>query len=95
MEPSQKPDKKAKTDSCACGASLDKSRWDEAKQEMICQKCGAITTPQLTALSGADTEMLSVADMARIAQDGVDVSISGEWDTSGSKASKKPDRRRR
>jgi hypothetical protein len=33
-------------------------------------------------LSAADTQMINIREMARMAQEGVDVEVSGEWDTS-------------
>jgi hypothetical protein len=35
-----------------------------------------------TEISAADTQMINIQDMARMAQDGISVEISGEWDTS-------------
>ncbi len=40
-------------------------------------------------LSAADTQMINIREMARMAQEGVDVEVSGEWDTSLGKDEKK------
>jgi len=53
----------------------------------LCPHCGAPVgrsekgTPTL---SPSDTQMINVGDMARMAQEGVDLAVSGEWDTSES-----------
>jgi hypothetical protein len=50
----------------------------------ICPQCGAAVGEHestATGLSAADTQMINIGDMARMAQEGVDVGVSGEWDT--------------
>ena len=80
---------------CSCGALLEKSEFDEESGELICPSCGAVTTPEDIDLSDDDTEMLNVGEMARMAQEGVDPSLSGEWDTSGATLHKLTRRRKK
>lgn len=49
-----------------------------------CPQCGAVVgTEQSVArpASVSDTQMVNIGDMARMAQEGLDVTASGEWDT--------------
>lgn len=66
---------------CSCGNRFEV----EEKQTEVCPDCGAMVWQDVeyTGLSAADTQTVNIRDMAKMAQDGVDVSISGEWDTSG------------
>jgi hypothetical protein len=68
---------------CSCGKKFEV----EEKQTEVCPDCGAMVWQDTgyTGLSAADTQTVNIRDMARMAQDGVDVSVSGEWDTSGRK----------
>lgn len=81
MGPGEKKEEDPKEPRCSCGALLEKAEFDPGSGELICPNCGAVTSHQETDISGDETEMLNVGDMARMAQEGVDPSISGEWDT--------------
>jgi len=53
--------------------------------EFQCPHCGKRIVSDDEAgpvFSASETQMINIQDMARMAQDGVDVGISGEWDTS-------------
>jgi len=64
-------------------------REEVAGGEKLCSKCGrAIELPEEESLSvtwAEDTQLVSLRDMARMAQEGLEVGVSGEWDTSESK----------
>lgn len=51
----------------------------------LCPRCGCeigSSSDNPSAPSVADTQTINVRDMARMAQQGVDLEVSGEWDTS-------------
>jgi hypothetical protein len=70
---------------CVCGASLQLTMEQITSGVETCPKCG---TPVRSVghESGdalvSDTQLVSLAEMARMAQEGIDPSVSGEWDTS-------------
>jgi len=70
---------------CACGHQVSASA-DRIKLGLeICPRCGnVIRSPggKAGAPSLADTQTINVRDMARMAQEGIDLEASGEWDTS-------------
>ena len=80
---------------CSCGALLEKAEFDAESGELVCPNCGAVMPTEEFDFSDDDTEMLNVGDMARMAQEGVDVSVSGEWDTSGATLHKLTRRRKK
>ncbi len=49
----------------------------------VCEACGAIIdrSAGVCSFSVADTQMVNIQEMAKMAQEGIDVSVSGEWDT--------------
>jgi hypothetical protein len=50
-----------------------------------CPSCGRVIespTEDCSTPSVADTQTINVRDMARMAQEGIDVDVSGEWNTS-------------
>lgn len=72
---------------CSCGkrVKLTASQIESGKE--VCPHCGepiGQSKKDPPALSASDTQMINVSDMARMAQDGVDLAVSGEWDTSKS-----------
>jgi len=83
---------------CACGARLSLSAEQVLSGKEICPQCGAVvgsTESQISGLSYGDTQMVNISEMARMAQQGVDVpDDSGEWDTSDLSDPHKKRRRR-
>ncbi|MBI5569926.1 MAG: hypothetical protein HY914_08285 [Desulfomonile tiedjei] len=95
MGSSDEKENDTQKDRCSCGALLEKSEFDAESGELICPSCGAVMAEDEIDVSGDDTEMLNVGEMARMAQEGVDPSISGEWDTSGATLHKLTRRRKK
>lgn len=61
--------------------SADKKR----RGERVCPQCGAKVGSKPTVaseVSAGDTQMVNIAEMARMAQEGLEIGVSGEWDTS-------------
>ncbi len=61
-----------------------------------CPACGCVIgslSADSCSPSVADTQTINVKDMARMAQEGVDVDVSGEWDTSVGKRRERPTKR--
>jgi len=52
----------------------------------MCPACGSPLQPDQEAgsppLGLQETQVIKLREMARMAQDGIDVGLSGEWDTS-------------
>ncbi len=72
---------------CTCGNRLSVSAERIKSGLEICPRCGTVirsTCGNSCAPSAADTQTINVREMARMAQEGIDVEVSGEWDTSGS-----------
>ncbi len=76
---------------CVCG-ELVLARVEEVMRGSTrCPSCGAVLRPSLDHRSTPsldETQTINLEDMARMAQDGVDVSVSGEWDTDKAKEKK-------
>lgn len=66
---------------CKCGAKIQVSDSIECFDEQVCPKCGQTVYTNTSIPSVCDTQMINIKDMAKMAQEGVDVSVSGEWDT--------------
>ncbi len=82
MTESKKTDTPEGEERCFCGAELKKAGPKDSPSENVCPSCGAPTVQDVTELSAADTQMLNISEMARMAQEGVDPSaVSGEWVT--------------
>jgi hypothetical protein len=82
MTTSKKTDTPEGEDRCFCGAVLEKADPKSSSSEKVCPSCGATTAHDTAELSAADTQMLNISEMARMAQEGVDPSaVSGEWVT--------------
>lgn len=71
---------------CACGASLQLTMEQITSGEERCPTCGMpvrsgghVPDDALT----TDTQLVNLDEMARMAQEGIDPSVSGEWDTAG------------
>lgn len=81
---------------CSCGEKISLKLPKGKKGERICPNCGAILTegnqnnkgPRRHDSTG-DTQMLDLSEMAKMAQEGVDVQVSGEWVTPLSKKKRK------
>lgn len=70
---------------CSCGNPLTLSSDQPPSAELRCPKCGRPWLPGDEAepsFCAGETQMINIEEMARMAQEGVDVGISGEWDTS-------------
>lgn len=65
---------------CACGARNRLAADTDKRGERVCTHCGlkVESTPE----TPEDTQMVNIAEMARMAQEGLDIGVSGEWDTS-------------
>ncbi len=58
----------------------------------ICPKCKNILDPSPMGIpeeSVADTQTINIEEMARMAQEGIEIETSGEWDTSNPKGTEK------
>ncbi len=58
----------------------------------VCPQCKNILDPSPTdvpEVSTADTQMINIEEMARMAQEGIEIETSGEWDTSSPKGPEK------
>ena len=70
---------------CPCGNRVSVSAERVKLGLESCPTCGrVIGSPSETSASPsvADTQTINVKDMARMAQEGIDVDVSGEWNTS-------------
>jgi len=77
---------------CKCGQLVEATADEVMKGEARCPTCGAALSPgrenDRSAPSLEETQTIKLEDMARMAQTGVDVGISGEWDTSAADETK-------
>jgi hypothetical protein len=69
---------------CSCGKKVPRAGVSQVSQPMLCPSCGIVIgvdpgSPESP--SPADTQMINLSDMARMAQEGLDTAASGEWDT--------------
>jgi hypothetical protein len=70
---------------CSCGERLPLSKAAEPPAHVHCPHCGLsiiLDDEEEPGFSASETQMINIKDMARMAQEGVDVGVSGEWDTS-------------
>jgi len=70
---------------CSCGKRLNLTAAQVASGSEVCPHCGHPVghhKKDTSALSPTDTQMINISDMARMAQEGLDPTVSGEWDTS-------------
>lgn len=81
---------------CSCGERISMKLPKGAKGEKLCPNCGAILDDKPQRKKGprrhdstGDTQMLDLSEMAKMAQEGVDVQVSGEWVTPLAKKKKK------
>jgi DNA-directed RNA polymerase subunit RPC12/RpoP len=74
---------------CACGKRLQGSEEEVSLGTKRCPHCGSrILETQKEALQTAspeETQMVDLKDMAQMAQDGLELAVSDEWDTSAFK----------
>ena len=69
---------------CACGMRMLLTDEQIRSGKETCPQCGAVIGEDVSTDEGpsaADTQMINIGEMARMAQEGVDVGVSGEWDT--------------
>ncbi|MFH1114766.1 MAG: hypothetical protein V1792_12690 [Pseudomonadota bacterium] len=67
---------------CSCGTRRLLTEERIKSGEENCPQCGAVVGEETDMGSSvADTQLINIGDMARMAQEGVDVGVSGEWDT--------------
>ncbi len=72
---------------CACGKYFQATKREILSGEKRCPRCGArvkLSQEHSGPVPPAgldETQMVDLREMARMAQTGVDVSVSGEWDT--------------
>jgi hypothetical protein len=77
---------------CSCGNSVTVSAERVKSGLERCPNCGCVIgSPGEDSCSPsvADTQTINVKDMARMAQEGIDVDVSGEWDTTVGKRHKR------
>jgi len=70
---------------CSCGARVQLPAHKKRYRDRVCPQCGAKVGSKPTVasdVSAGDTQMVNIAEMARMAQEGLEVGASGEWDTS-------------
>jgi hypothetical protein len=78
---------------CPCGNRIEVSAERVKSGLESCPVCGCVVgslSENSCSPSVADTQTINVRDMARMAQEGVDVDVSGEWDTSVGKRHERP-----
>ncbi len=76
---------------CICGTRRLMTDEQIKSGEEICPQCGAVVGEDADTDIGpsvGDTQLINIGDMARMAQEGVDVGVSGEWDTKMSRNAK-------
>jgi hypothetical protein len=80
---------------CTCGIFVELTLEQFERREAYCPACGAEIDLGQAEEWSSDTQMLNLEDMARMAQEGVGVASSGEWDTrelTGEETVSRPDR---
>jgi hypothetical protein len=73
---------------CPCGNRVSVSAERVKLGLESCPKCGRVIespSEKSSSSSVADTQTINVREMARMAQEGIDVDVSGEWNTSTGK----------
>lgn len=66
---------------CPCGLYVDLTQDQFEKGDAHCPACGTSIDRGQMEEWNADTQMVNLQEMARMAQEGVGVASSGEWDT--------------
>ncbi len=72
--------KKKQSLTCRCGHKLYLTDKQIQSCNHVCPACGS-PVGDCHLPSAADTQMVNIKDMARMAQEGIEVTVSGEWDT--------------
>lgn len=71
---------------CSCGKDVEISLAQALSGKSKCPYCDAVIDPAQEAddnrIGNEETQMVNLQEMARMAQEGVTVEVSGEWDTS-------------
>jgi hypothetical protein len=78
---------------CPCGNRVTVSAKRVKLGLESCPSCGRLVgspSENASSPSAADTQTINVKDMARMAQAGINVEVSGEWDTSTGNRRGKP-----
>ncbi len=82
---------------CICGAHLRVLEARLKSGSVMCPECKHVLDPthlETSETSTADTQTINIKEMARMAQEGIDVEISGEWNTADpSEATKNRDKK--
>jgi hypothetical protein len=69
---------------CICGAYLRVLEARLRAGQATCPKCKHVLDPlhvETSEVSAADTQTINIQEMARMAQEGIELEISGEWNT--------------
>ena len=69
---------------CICGVYLRVLEARLKSGSVMCPECKQVldsTHLETSETSTADTQTINIQEMARMAQEGIDVEISGEWNT--------------
>jgi DNA-directed RNA polymerase subunit RPC12/RpoP len=79
---------------CRCGERVIVELDRPTDKEVRCPRCGSLVEPpgiqkNKGSSSTDETVMLDIGEMARLAQDGVDLKVSGEWVTLPKKEKKR------
>jgi hypothetical protein len=75
---------------CDCGLQIRVTEQQLQEKTALCPQCGTTVGTRHDSSSDprlGDTQTVNLGEMARMAQDGIDVGVSGEWDTTGTCAS--------
>lgn len=73
---------------CDCGTRVRLPAGQKQPEKVVCPQCGAemgSNAKVLSEESAGDTQMVNIAEMARMAQEGLDIAASGEWETHSAK----------
>ena len=79
---------------CSCGNDLQYPEEEALSGSARCPHCGSLIPAgqkKMVERGGPDeTVMVDLGDMAQMAQDGLDLAVSDEWDTSAAKTDDDP-----
>lgn len=69
---------------CSCGRRRRANPEEDLSEQRLCPQCGlpmTVTHEEPSLSETEETVRVNLHDMAKLAQEGVDVGLSGEWDT--------------
>jgi DNA-directed RNA polymerase subunit RPC12/RpoP len=79
---------------CACGKRLQGSEEEVSQGDKRCPECGSRILPgqkvELQTAGPEETQGVDLKDMAQMAQDGIELAVSDEWDTSAVRTDDEP-----